>query len=610
MHFRQRGKIIGSLDFAHLVFDIQLTDLTDKVKETCQHTKDAYEASEGREGGTYYFKDTLGNYNERCHILEQDLTDQEHIWFEGKLDDSIHRPNRATAVVTDEHPRDKRQIFFGLGILLVAGVVAISSYYFSDKSLMDISVGSNQNPITIRTLQDHETRITVNERSVQVLKDNVAYLKESEAQFKHNFETMHLVHRIDTALKIIEDSMTKILDGMHSLHQHRLSPKLVDSEQLLPMMSNMKTRLSTIGRKMISSNVEDLFRYETSHVIFNNGTIRIFVHIPMYKPDSLLDLFEYVPSPISIGDQHFMFPEPEDAYLAVNKENTLFRPFPTSDLTLCSSIGEIYYCKNSNWYLRRFQSSCLPNLYLFDTDRIVANCEFSFQEKEDYLVQLDHESFVLFQGQEGLVQLDCPESVPHTMEMSFKGAYRFHIQSGCRIKSSNFAMDGTTNLFLDPNQIKIRELNLLQQLPLKEIEEKFHNLHPKALKLVGSKEGLKIKDIVAEFKRQHMTTIFTLGVLPGIVMILVCVLFFLCYCKGWCCFGRRRRAAAEGQVHIELGNMGARRAEDQQLLPDQPPRPYPPANEIADHYAREFQQRRAAYDATAPPAVLEPVNPV
>jgi hypothetical protein len=75
--------------------------------------------------------------------------------------------------------------------------------------------------------------------------------------------------------------------------------------------------------------MDDIFRSETSHLVWNNGTLNIYLHIPAYKIDSRLQLLEHIPVPLilpelvdqsSLGKEYrntAMFVQPLHTILAI-----------------------------------------------------------------------------------------------------------------------------------------------------------------------------------------------------------------------------------------------------------------------------------------------------
>ena len=109
VHFRERGKIIGSLDFAHMVLDIDLVDVAITMNKVCDQTDKAYAKSKADK--TSYFRDTLETCKERCDLAKEELMDQERIWFGAKLDEVI-RTHQGTD--TDTLKRERKDNYLWL----------------------------------------------------------------------------------------------------------------------------------------------------------------------------------------------------------------------------------------------------------------------------------------------------------------------------------------------------------------------------------------------------------------------------------------------------------------------------------------------------------------
>ena len=402
VQFRNKGKLIGSLNFAHLVLDINLSRYFKKARGLCGQGED-WAKTMNKTGieGRQFFIDMVKRYEAQCHRLLYDLEEAEHTWLHGSLDDSPLRNKRKTT------HRVKRQ-FFLVGFLLGAAIVAISSYYFSNSALIDLSVGNSQNPITIRHLQDHEKRITKNERSISILKTQLQKVADAVDVLYNEAHLFHVLMTIETMVSDLVRETDHLLEGLRSLHAHRFSMHLIETSQVVPILKEMKLKLAILGLVPAVAHAEDLYRLECSHMIFTNGTIRIFVHIPAYRKDSLMDLHEYIGTPVHLGNGHFIHPQPLGTYLSSNTANNLFRAFTAQEFALCDRVSDTYYCRNSNWYRKRYQDNCLINLYLHDTDRIKNHCKFVVTKEEEVLTQLNHDTFSLYSQEPSKLFHSCP----------------------------------------------------------------------------------------------------------------------------------------------------------------------------------------------------------
>jgi hypothetical protein len=52
------------------------------------------------------------------------------------------------------------------------------------------------------------------------------------------------------------------------------------------------------GYELGLETMDNIFRCQTSHLVWDNGTLSIYLHIPAYKIGSRLQLLEHVPVPL------------------------------------------------------------------------------------------------------------------------------------------------------------------------------------------------------------------------------------------------------------------------------------------------------------------------
>jgi hypothetical protein len=87
------------------------------------------------------------------------------------------------------------------------------------------------------------------------------------------------------------------------------------------------------------------FRCETSHLVWDNGTFNIYLHIPAYKIDSRSHLLEHIPVPLilpelvnqSSGKKYrntAMFVQPRHTILAIQTGGLAFKVFTREELVL------------------------------------------------------------------------------------------------------------------------------------------------------------------------------------------------------------------------------------------------------------------------------------
>ncbi len=513
--FRKRGKIIGSLNFGHLILDLNLRHFVDKANQLCGHEAQWIKSlKESKRQGEQFFEDMIASYETQCKRLLYEIHELEATWLDGEL---------------TRQRRVKRQFFITTAaVSIAAGVTALISSLFSSKALLDISMGTSQNPITIRHLQDHEVRITTNERSISLLKEQ---LERADKAINQNLQEIHLLHillQVQSDLTTLERLTGNLIDGLQLLHLSRFSPKLIEASQVVPLLNELKEKLAMLGLVSAVSHAQELYGLDASHLIFRNGTIRIIVHVPAYHQSTLMDLREYIQTPISLGTGHFLYPQPHSQFIASNPSNTLFRTYTVQEFLMCRKIGDTYFCPQSTWFRKRFQDNCLINLHLKDSERIRDHCKFVVTLETSFLYQLDHLSFHYYARDKTELVYSCPLTSSKRWEAL--GTTTLWVQPGCQINSADFLIQGAADVFLDPVEISYHELAILNPEDVLLLKNEFSRLPEKALELVGSSKGLKITDIRSEFAAQERAYHFRLGLIAGCL----CLVVFLC-CLCLCC---------------------------------------------------------------------------
>ncbi len=574
IHFRSKGKLIGSLNFAHLIIDIPLKDFVEGATSICNGTTNwVGQLKRYNSQHKQYYADLIHIYDLQCQNMMSRLHDVNYIWLEGKLTDLSHSQD------VPPHKRVKRQFFFG-GFLVGAGIIAIASYLFSHSSLLSISYGSNQNPLTINHLQDHETKILQNQRSITLLEATVKDLRQALEEEHEQSHLLHLLMKAQHTLASVNDDLKDFIGGMKALHGHRLSPLLVQGDQLMPVVDRMRLKLRKMGMIPAIDHIEDIFRMETSHMIFKNGTVRVFIHVPAYKQGTLMDLHEYVSTPVEIHPGTFIYPQPGSVYLASNMANSLFKTFTPTEFSLCRDIGEIYYCKNANWYQKRYQDNCLINIFLHDAERIRQHCKFTLTKTKEAMTQMNSDTFLVYSNDSTTATHYCPGSDHPAEQISFEGTKEFTIWPSCEVTTPVFKMEGSMDVFMEPDTIKFEELDIFTESDLKDIRDNFHLLPNSALELVGTTKGLSIPNIRAEFAAQKQREIFKVSLLSGVIGIVVVVIFCIC-CFKYFPFGRFFRWLFARQAHnVPVQNPMQAPAAPQQHehIELQPLNPNPPVN--------------------------------
>lgn len=540
IHFRERTRMVGSVNYVHLVYDFDLQAMLDHADEVCNAEHE--DLLRNKAGSKDTYNAAYAEYQSECSNIKGIAMDMVDTWYHGTETMVHHRYRREKPYYSSPSPlfpksaeednvllRVKRQFIIMGAVLLGLGIVAAAGYVFSHMTLASLSVNAYTNPATIHTLQDHETRLAVNTRSVGILKEQLIKLTTAADVIKSDVIQLQVLHRVLAELRKTSAVFRRMRYGLEQLHSRRLSSVLVAPKAMTKILRKFRENISLLQMKTLISNVEEVYDCPTSYLVFKNLTIRAITHIPAYKEHSLLRVYEFVNIPLSING-HFVSVMPSHDLIAVDASNQLFRPMALSDLSGCELVHHVSYCKNTNWYLRPHHNNCLHALFTQNMDDIATTCNFGVSKEKEILVQVTHASVVLFHPREKSATLTCLDRSPSVRSTAFKGFRKFNLEPGCRLETPEFVIDGTTNLFSDPNLVRISYPNFDSNSLFRALSENL-NVSNDALALVGSQKGLVIKDINALFDKESLTYKLSIGFAGAFGCMIAVCLMCTCYCK-------------------------------------------------------------------------------
>lgn len=268
-----------------------------------------------------------------------------------------------------------------------------------------------------------------------------------------------------------------------------------------------------------------------------NRTLRVFQHVPCYRRGSMMDLHEYVPTPLTVSSDLFFLPKPVHQILAVSKrDQTTFRPMTREDLGLCHHTGSMYFCPRKNYNRKLSESSCLMALFQHRTLIMAEKCRYQPMEaRGDYIRQLGPNKFVLFQAKENMVSLSCPGPhnggyVPTTR---FQGVRELYVPAGCRANTISFVFTGEVDIFVQEELLAplMPGVNVSDIFPVEVMQAETSAIMAEISK-IGSPEGVKVKDIATMLRNTQTESYIQIGSgVLGLITFLMFIFGFFWVCK-------------------------------------------------------------------------------
>ena len=244
--------------------------------------------------------------------------------------------------------RNARQVIIGTAMAAIGIVTSLISI-FTSTELINMSSSDdseddlidNNNHI-ITSLQSHENAINRNEESIKEIKEHL-YKLENILSFEQQTDCMYLnLFNIRLYGSSASHHLQRMQDGLYSLLENKLSPKLVPLRTIAPVVERLRKVTSKRGYNLAIKLVSDMHMCDTNFVAYEDGRLNILVHIALYKNLHLMKLMEYQSTPIKLSNQtdQQLFINPTKPIIAVD-----------NDLTLYSVYGKEQFNMIANQYI-------------------------------------------------------------------------------------------------------------------------------------------------------------------------------------------------------------------------------------------------------------------
>ena len=472
-------------------------------------------------------------------ILRRDGHDQERrAVVLAALDLPTWVVDRHRADLPPQNLRQKRQIV--TGILALIGVISSVSTFYTATQLHEIGTNSQKKNVAI--LQDHETRVSVDEKAISILNETVKILATHQDELSNRIYTLEKLIHMSLAVDASMDDMHRITRGLNALADRRLSPDLVSETTLRDTVDRLKRQLKQSGFELGIESIQSVFSCETSHLAYENNTLLIIVHLPAFKVGSKMDLYELVSLPVMLEMDHYtplkkaegaaevyLKPQPKKNIIAVQSTSNMVRAMTRDDLEECDEMNMVYFCPTLNIYHREDEFECVVGLYTKNDKVIRDHCPWTIHPAMDAAVQLDSNNFILYQHKAGEIQYKCGKAIRNK---PMRGLYEFFVAPGCTLTTEKFVIHGQMDFALTApvvisHEWAIDSIEFEEDFPLSSLAE----LVAEQTSEVGSSKGLTIKDLQAEYSSSWWSRVSKVGSSTGIGLLtigFIMLLTFLC----------------------------------------------------------------------------------
>ena len=323
---------------------------------------------------------------------------------------------------------------------LIAGVLAFGATVFSTLSLFgsgdttkEIANLKASQRDTNRLLEVQYTRLSALEVAAKDFNTSLHELWDYSQEISH--QLMFLRWMVD--LETLEVAVNRMERGFnHLLSTNRVSTDFLDLSKATEAWHQVLEKAELDGTTAPGKSPTTLYQLPASMIWHPNGTLEVFVHVPM--SDRTMRLLELQDTPVAVSNEEeavILEVDPGSRLIAVDEDHTAFVEVTDHFLRSCINIGADYFCPDVSILRKDFGETCLSALLTNAREHIHDQCPVK-KTARAFLTASTKTSLVLFSEEEITVTTAC-KGLP-SKAVRVKGRQVFPRRQGCHISSTRF----------------------------------------------------------------------------------------------------------------------------------------------------------------------------
>ena len=444
--------------------------------------------------------------------------------------------------------RRKRQI-----VMAVFAIVALASFLFNQGSVDGIASRANSNTdATVRLMDNANHRLAIQEHSIQMLNKSMEIVRDELTLTKLQLSADELIEEVGVALDVFYTDVDRVLDGLETLARGKLSPSLLKVRDTMQHLTEIQQKIEPHGLRLGIAKFEDIYRQETSTVVYSNGTMFNIVHLDTFESANTFDVFSFIPTPYAHSKESAFTVGSEDLLLAINRDESKFFTLTHREYEECRTIsGDTKICPSQNVVSRNLKSSCLSSLFRGDFESASKLCSYNQAPTRELITQLNGNEFIVHSASERtMVKFICRDGDNEVSKTEFiSGSVKLVVQPLCSAITPSNEVTGQLAFAADLPGFEIRPFNISEILSTDGVLFDTSNLEQLVEYGKGVGADVPVKSVASQFKHLHGA-----GLLSGVskwftntwnnfanyirmgIFILFAILF--AYLFGPCCISR------------------------------------------------------------------------
>ena len=256
---------------------------------------------------------------------------------------------------------------------------------------------------------------------------NTTVFTVSRLQDKQHKDTIR--DEVEKLLRIFTSELHLFLMGVQSLQDGRLSPLLVNPDDIQEDFRDLITLSGSEGFQPVVDDVNLIYQAQTSTVGIN-GDLVCIVHVPLYS-GHIMDLYKVVKAPFFLTEGVVATIGYGKSFLALSSSGAMGKELTENEVKDCRVYNGIFHCTaNDNVVRKDLQNLCLYALFHQRHSDIERLCKVEVSDLTSHAIQLDGDTFRLLATKPTQLTWSCGEGGG---KVDFiQGIYLLKLNETCR----------------------------------------------------------------------------------------------------------------------------------------------------------------------------------
>ena len=391
--------------------------------------------------------------------------------------------------------------------MAVFAIVALASFLFNQGSVDNIASRANSNTdATVRLMDNANHRLAIQEHSIQMLNKSMEIVRDELTLTKLQLSADELIEEVGVALDVFYTDVDRVLDGLETLAQGKLSPSLLKVRDTMQHLTEIQQKIEPHGLRLGIAKFEDIYRQETSTVVYSNGTMFNIVHLDTFESANTFDVFSFIPTPYAHSQESAFTVGSEDLLLAINRDESKFFTLTHREYEECRTIsGDTKICPSQNVVSRNLKSSCLSSLFRGDFESASTLCSYNQAPTQELITQLNGNEFIVHSASERtMVKFICRDGDNEVSRTDFiSGSVKLVVQPLCTAITPSHEVTGQLAFAADLPGFEIRPFNISEILSTDGVLFDTSNLEQLVEYGKGVGADVPVKSVASQFKHLH-----------------------------------------------------------------------------------------------------------